>query len=395
MLIWFLFAAIACICFFQMYYLARSFHVVIRHDPLSILPAVQTGRLSILIPVFNSESTLGRCLASILDNDPAYIADVVVVLDRCQDGSQAIALAHVERFAARGIPLRVLTLPSGSAGKVAALLHGGRNIVARNALLLDSDIVLEPTCIAELATFHHQSRAIYSSCLIFPFQEPAAERTLTTHFICNNRLYRQSVIQAVKNLSGVGNFPGGLQLVDFHKYAELLADGFLEDLTATYRVLKLGDTIAIVPRVLAYEVERQSINGLFWQRVRWTLGAIQHLPTQVLTASTRSSWHQKILINSYHVMWEFQHYVIALGTVAALFLPEFRLFLLAPLLLYVAHIMRSVHLGRRHYENSLPGAAFHCIGFSFVITTALLGSLVLLLIERRFWFDTSLLFRRN
>ncbi|WP_197433033.1 glycosyltransferase [Janthinobacterium sp. B9-8] len=351
--------------------------------------------MSILIPLFNAASTIERCLEGILSNDLGQVTQVVLVLDRCTDDSEQVARRFEARLAQFEVSLCIVSLPEFQAGKVAAILYGGQFLTAQTVLLLDADIVLAPSALAELFEFHSRSTAPFSSCLIYPLQEPGQRQTLSSHIVCNNRLYRQSVLQWVKNENSVANFPGGLHLIDFASYRELLVEGFLEDLSATYQVLSSGGSIPILPRVLAWEIERQTIRGLFLQRLRWTIGAIQHLPVQMRTARMQPTLKRRILVNSYHVMWEFQHYVIAVATFAAPFSGRLWPVMLLPLALYSLQIARSVYLTRNDYRNSLVGIALHCIVFPMVISAALLGSALLLLKTRRFFFDTSLLFRRD
>jgi cellulose synthase/poly-beta-1,6-N-acetylglucosamine synthase-like glycosyltransferase len=391
---WILLPAVMLIGFFQLYYLILSFCVRIAPRGAPLSPPDATGKISVVIPVFNSAATLERCLASLLANDLAYVSDIVLALDRCTDASAAVGRSFVAPFAARGVPLELIELPKSRAGKVAGLLIAGQQMRSGTALLMDADIILEPTALAELLTFHRAFGQPFSSCLIYPHQD-AGPSTLTTHVICNNRLYRQSVLQSVKNLFGVANFPGGVQMVEFVRYRELLVDGFLEDLTATYQVLATGGEIKVLPRVLAYEIERQTIAGLFLQRLRWTIGAIQHLPTQIRTARLQRSIPRKILVNSYHVMWEFQHYVIALGVVAAPWSPHAWPLLLTPFGLYVLQIGRSVTLTRAQYRNSAAGALLHCLVFPLVISAALVGSVLVLIKQRSYFFGTTLLYRRS
>ncbi|AYZ64907.1 glycosyltransferase family 2 protein [Burkholderia multivorans] len=391
-----LLAAILVIGFFQAFYLVQSACLPPPRPDCDIEDAA-SGResVSILIPLFNAASTIERCLEGILSNDLRQVVQIVLVLDRCTDSSERLARSFEPRFAACGTPLCIVSLPAPQAGKVAAILHGGRYLASRTVLLLDADIVLAPTALPELLEFRARSANPYGSCLIYPLQEPGRRQTISSHIVCNNRLYRQSVLQLVKNEYSVANFPGGLQLVDFVSYRELLVNGFLEDLSATYQVLRMGGTIPILPRVLAWEIERQTIRGLFLQRLRWTIGAIQHLPVQMRTARTQPTLKRKILVNSYHVMWEFQHYVIAVATLAAPFAGRLWPLFLAPLALYALQISRSVYLTRNDYRNSLVGIALHCLVFPMVISAALIGSVILLLKTRRFFFGTSALFRRD
>ncbi|CAM3824322.1 glycosyltransferase family 2 protein [Kibdelosporangium persicum] len=392
---WVLLPPVGCIAFFQLFYLIHSFGV--RTDPR---PAVRTGQptlsqrqISVVIPVFNEGRTLYRCLHSLSQSDLCSCAKVVVVLDRCTDDSELIAKSFVDTFAAAGVEMAVEHLPADTSGKVAGLLYGGSKIDTKTALLLDADIVLEPTALQELWTFHQESNADFTACLILPLQERRG--TLVSHVVCNNRLYRQSVLQSVRNRFGMSNFPGGLQLVDYKKYRDLLEHGFLEDLTATYRAVSEGSQVRILPRVLAREVERQTIRGLFLQRVRWTLGTIQHIPMQVRTARSRKDWNEKISIYSYHVMWEFQYYVMVIAAMLAPWQGTVWPVFLAPYVLYVLQIVRSAVLTRNHYKNSVPGIAAHCALFPSIITTALFAAVGLLVVKRKAFFSSVLLFRRN
>lgn len=393
---WLLLAPFAVVALFQGLYLLLSFRVRILPAPAE--PSARPEDLepvSIVIPLFNSAATIGLALESILRNDLRLLSKVVVVHDRCVDGSEAIAEGYVERFRARGVPLDVVALPAGRAGKVDGLLFGSAHAASDLLLLMDADIVLAPTAVAELLAFRRRSAAIYACCLIYPYQATGESHSLTSQIVCNNRLYRQGVIQAVKNLHRVANFPGGFQLVHFPRYRELLAHGFLEDLSATYEVLARGGDIAVLPRVLAYEVERTTLRNLFLQRVRWTIGAIQHLPTQLRTARKRGPLPEKLLVNSYHMMWEFQHYAIVLGVAAAAAGPPGWPAFLAPLVLYGAQILRSASLARPYYRNSPAGVVLHCLVFPAIISAALVGSCALLLKNRRFFFHSAALYRRH
>jgi glycosyltransferase involved in cell wall biosynthesis len=388
-----LFVIVAFTCFYESYYVFHSFFVRVGRafQPADLSP--EPPAVSILIPVFNSARTLDACLSAVLRNNPAYITDVVVALDHSTDNSAGIVYGFQQRFDEKGIPFTVVELGASRFGKVACMLEGGKHLRSATALLLDSDIILDPVAVESLVRFHHEGN-VFSSCLIFPYQD-STKPTLVQHLICNNRMYRQGVLQNVKNRFGLANFPGGLQLVDFGRYRALLVDGFLEDLVATYRVLSTGGRVAILPQVLAYEVERQTIKGLLLQRTRWTIGAIQNVRAQIRTARTRRPWNDKIVINSFHVMWELQHYVNTLGIVMAVIQPQYAAVFLMPAALYILQIARSAFLGRHAYRNSLAGITAHCLFYPAILTAALFGAACLLIKRRRFFFKTQILFSRD
>ena len=383
---------------FQMFYLVESLRVKIA--PTMVKPALRNvapdreKQVSIVIPVYRADSTICACLESILGNSLALVDKVVVVLDRCPDSSKQRICEFIPKFAAQSTTLEVFDLPSKMSGKVQALLYGGHQVATESVLLLDADIILESTAIEVLLQFHLENHHSFSSGLIYPYVAEGESHSTTQQIICTNRLYRQSILQLVKNLHGVANFPGGLQMVNFTAYRQLLVDGFLEDLTATYQVLAAGGTIAILPQVLAYEVERETLLGLFLQRVRWTIGAIQHLPNQLAAARVRAGIAEKILIFSYHLMWEFQHYTIVFGLACIPFYPQLSLALCTPLLLYSITILRMQFLTQSDYHNSCFAALLHCLIHPCIITAALPGSILYLLRKRSFMFETTTLFQR-
>jgi len=381
------------VCSFQLYYLAMSFGLALRRVPTAEQAAAAGRTLSIIIPARQAADTIGSVLDAILLNDLESIERLVVVLDRCADATQKIVESYISTFAARQVLLRVRHVASGDGGKVATLLTGLREIFSADVLLVDADVILAPTAITEIGTFHATANTPFSSCLVLPHQTPGKVNRLVDQIICNNRLYRQSILQLVKDRHGAANFPGGFQLVNAKSYSELLVHGFLEDLTATYAVLAMGGRIAILPRALAFEIERQTLYGLFLQRLRWTLGALQHLPLQIQVANQQRTFRRWVLVNSYHIMWELQHYVIVGGALLSPMLPHGGI-MIVPLLIYAAQVGRSAYLTRHEYRNSLLGILLHILIFPIVITAALIASLFLLVWKRRFFFDTFLLFKR-
>ena len=386
------------VAFFQLLYLLLSFRLAPpgRADGKGTGHQAPLPELAVVIPLHDCAHTIRDCLDALLAADTTPVARIIVVNDRSGDGCDVIARSYETVFRSKGVPFEVLDLPDGQAGKVAALLHGGARAGEDLQLLMDADIVLEPGGITALAAFHAARRAEFSSGLIYPAPAGSGPPTLTTHIVCNNRLYRQGVLQAVKSLYGVANFPGGLQLVSFAAYRELLVHGFLEDLTATYKVLSQGRRVEILPQVLAHEIERSTLKSTFLQRVRWTIGTIQHLRTQVRTAATRTVPIEWLLINSYHVMWELQHYVVVLGALAAPFAPgASALLFLLPWGLYSAQIVRSALLGRRHAVNSPAGIIAHGLVFPVLIPAALVGAVLMLARMRAFYFYRASLYHRS
>lgn len=79
---------------------------------------------SIVIPAHDEAGYIGACLDTILAQDAAVTAEVIVVANGCSDDTAARARALAPAFAARGWTLRVEELAQG--GKIGALNHGDR-----------------------------------------------------------------------------------------------------------------------------------------------------------------------------------------------------------------------------------------------------------------------------
>lgn len=385
---------IGVISFYQLYYFISTFFVKKKDLLASTDKAGITGKISILIPLYNSESTIGHCLKSIFSNNLAYVTNIVIVLDHCTDNSEEIARSYISKYNSQNIEIEIISLLGSQTGKVAGLLKGGEYIKSNNVLLLDADIVIERHAIEKIVKYHFRNNNLYSSCLIFPYQETEKNYNLSAYIICNNRLYRQQVLQYVKDNHNVSNFPGGLQLVNFQEYKKLLVDGFLEDLVATYHILSTGGKVAVMPEVYAYEIERQTIKGLLLQRIRWTIGAIQNFIPSLKAAKARTGLNEKILISSYHVMWEFQYYVITYGIILSILLNQYFILFITPFVLYIFHIFRSAYLGRNKYKNSVMGIISHILIYPFILSIALVCSVAVLLKEKKFYFETEKLFKR-
>lgn len=102
--------------------------------------------ISIIIPVYNGETTIGSCLKSVFDSDYDDF-EVIVVDDGSTDGSPAIA---------RGFPCSVIEM-KGNAGPSAARNRGAEASRGEILFFLDSDIIIEKDTVKEIArTFQNK-----------------------------------------------------------------------------------------------------------------------------------------------------------------------------------------------------------------------------------------------
>ncbi len=95
------------------------------------------NRISIIVPVRNAVSTMGRCLEAIYGSTTRP-HEVVVIDDGCTDGTMDVV---------RGFPARIVK-SEGSGGVAAARNQGSAATEGEVLFFLDADVILEPGALA-------------------------------------------------------------------------------------------------------------------------------------------------------------------------------------------------------------------------------------------------------
>lgn len=92
--------------------------------------------LSVIVPVYNGEATIGPCLDSILQQDTGCTVQLIVVDSDSTDGTAAV----LERY--RALPGVLLCNCSAPRSAAAARNEGLRHAVGRWLMFVDSDSVI-------------------------------------------------------------------------------------------------------------------------------------------------------------------------------------------------------------------------------------------------------------
>ena len=100
--------------------------------------------LSVIVPVYNGEATIGPCLDSILQQETSCTVQLIVVDSDSTDGTAAV----LERY--RALPGVLLCNCSAPRSAAAARNEGLRHAVGRWLMFVDSDDLLLPGAIRTL-----------------------------------------------------------------------------------------------------------------------------------------------------------------------------------------------------------------------------------------------------
>ncbi len=202
--------------------------------------------ISVVIPVYNVEKFLGRCLSSLLGQTFRNF-EVIAVNDGSTDDSPEI----LEHFARKYSFIHVISQPNG--GMSRARNTGMRAARGRYLAFIDSDDYVAPTFLEELYHACESSGADIACCyyyyhfiendflLEYPFrckgvfdQTTAMNKLLHDLQIQSlvwNKLYRRSL---------------------FTRYGITFPTMCFEDMATSYRVFAHADRVAVIDRPLYY-----------------------------------------------------------------------------------------------------------------------------------------------
>ena len=130
-------------------------------------------KISIIIPLYNLEHLIGKCIASTLGQDlPPEEYEVLVIDDGSTDGSLAAAEAASQGYA----NVRVYTKPNE--GLSLTRNYGTDRATGRYVMYLDADDYLEPNVLGRLAAIMERERLDLLCYEIVAVDEQGKERPL-------------------------------------------------------------------------------------------------------------------------------------------------------------------------------------------------------------------------
>ena len=249
--------------------------------PISAAPNGKWPLVSVVVPVYNSESSLGRCIESIkAQSYPRELIELLAVDNGSRDDSfMAFAKQQQSNFTGA-----IHWLKTFHQGKPWALNVGVHHTRGQYVINLDSDVALHPEAIANMvAAFENDPDlvAVTGAIEIDPSARPRSWMRLLNecefqeyYFSFNVGRRFQSAANSLFTLAGAFSGFRRDALLATHLYNTATVG---EDTYLTFDLHEClpGEKVAVVPSAVCYAEPVPSLAALYAQRVRWQRGEIE------------------------------------------------------------------------------------------------------------------------
>ena len=211
--------------------------------------------VSVIVPAYNAEATLDRCLSAIGDSLAA--GDECIVVDACStDGTREVAAAHEAR-------LLSLEQRQGPAG---ARNGGAREAIGEVLFFVDSDVELRNDTLERIARHfeHSGTDAVFGSYDDEPSDPGLVSRykNLFHHFI-----HQTSEREANTFWGGCGAIRRSVFL-EVGGFDERYTEPSIEDIELGYRLREAGHSIVLDRKVQAKHLKRWTFVSLVRTDIR-------------------------------------------------------------------------------------------------------------------------------
>jgi GT2 family glycosyltransferase len=214
-------------------------------------PAAPPPRISVIVPVYNDERSLGRCLGALTASCPPE-AEIIVLDDGSTDGSAAVA----DRPGVRLVRLAT------NAGPAAARNHGARHARGEILFFVDSDVVVAPGTVAHVLRqldAHPDVTAVFGSYDAHPAAPGVVSRykNLLHHFV-----HQSGATEASTFWAGLG----GIRKAAFAALGGFAHERFrrpsIEDIELGYRLRGAGHRIVLDKALQGTHLKRWTLRSL-------------------------------------------------------------------------------------------------------------------------------------
>ena len=266
-IILYFFYAVLVISFFRLsirLFLSLSYNLKSRVEETKFFP-----KISIIVPAYNEEVTIKRCIQSLLDLN--YPDHEIIVVD---DGSTDKTLKEARKFEVSGVKV----IHQKNQGKPNALNNGILSSNGEIVVTVDADTKLHKESLKRIANRFAANRslgAVAGNVKVDP-ASGLLNILQATEYTTGINLVRkaQSMLGCVMVVPGP---IAALKKEAIKRVGFFSDDTFAEDFDITMKILKAGYKVEYEDKAIAYTDAPKNLEDLMKQRRRWYRGMIQVL----------------------------------------------------------------------------------------------------------------------
>jgi cellulose synthase/poly-beta-1,6-N-acetylglucosamine synthase-like glycosyltransferase len=237
-------------------------------------PPAQLVPVSIIVPCYNAESTIGVALDSLLALDyPKELLEIIVVDDRSKDNSTAI----VRNYASKHSIIRLIVNKRNSGGAAEPTNIGVKAARYDFVAVTDDDSAPEPGALKKMIGFLQRNDTTAAvTCAVLA-------RSRTTFMQKLQAIEYTSIAWSRKLLDAVDSVyvtPGPFALYDRNillKVGLFDTKNMTQDIEIVWRLLSRGYKARMCLAARVYSETPKTFKKWFKQRVRWNIGGTQTL----------------------------------------------------------------------------------------------------------------------
>lgn len=206
--------------------------------------------ISIIIPVHNGESFLGRCLDSFVPALGNLDAEILIIDDASEDGTQKLCMQYAQKY-----PSLRCYRQSRAAGPSAARNCGIEHARGEYISFIDSDDYIEPNMIPDMVAHAEKSGADMVCCGYWLENGKSRKRNVSPE---EKMLTAEDCLRELLSNEIIGNY------VWNKLYRKELFDGIrfsdgeiYEDIRIMYRLIGRCSRIAVMPKCLYHYIKRE------------------------------------------------------------------------------------------------------------------------------------------
>lgn len=230
-------------------------------------PALRKGRLTILVPAYNEEKSIGDTIRS-LKAQTLPVDEIIVIDDVSSDNTAAVA---------RALGVTVMTPEKNTGSKAGAQNYALERVDTEFTMAIDADTILAPDAIEKLmAAFEDKSIAAACGFVIPRYVKTVWERGRYIEYLFAFAFFKQIQDYFGKPLISSGCFSA-------YRTDILKANGgwstrtLAEDMDLTWSFYQSGYGVKFIPEAVCYPIEPENFAFMSKQLKRWSHGFVQNV----------------------------------------------------------------------------------------------------------------------